>query len=113
MPYIGPNNFIIGTPYDPNYNGIAWKQPGGPNTPVYPQQVTGGGPISTTPTTELSGYFSYNCSHQVNSPVIFWDVDLSTGDQVVLVACPVCSTVQRSMTPAEFADPIGSATIVP
>jgi hypothetical protein len=111
--YIGPTTFTVGVPYDPNYNGIAWSQPAGPGTTVYPQQVTGGGPIDLKPTTELSGFFSYSCSHVVNSPMIFRDVDLSTGKQVVLVCCPQCSTVQRSMTPEEFADPIGNAITIP
>ena len=110
MPYVGPNTFTIGAMYDPP---PGFTQPDGVGTQVFPAQVTGGGPISIEPTTEQSGFFSYGCSHQVNSPKIFWDVDMSTGEQVVLVTCPLCTYVQRTMTPEEFADPIGSAIIVP
>jgi hypothetical protein len=108
--YIGPVNFVVGTMYQPP---PGFSQPGGPGTTVYPQQVTGGAPIDLKPTTELSGFFSYSCGHQVNFPMIFWDVDLSTGERVALVTCPLCTCIQRTMTPEEFADPIGSAIIIP
>jgi hypothetical protein len=109
--FIGENNFTIGALYDPP---PGFSQPGGVGTTVYPQQVTGGGPISLTPVTEMSGYFSFGCGHVTNSPMIFRDFDLATGMSAALICCSLCHYLQRVVEPyEEIYDPIANAVIVP
>lgn len=76
-------------------NGL-FKQPGGPNTPVYPQQVTSTDYFAVTPFSELTGMFSCGCSHFCNYPMMYREIDATTGDAVMLICCPICSFIQYS-----------------
>jgi len=93
-----------GTLYIQNFNGIAWAQPGGPNTPVYPQQQIGVQyQFEPTPGSiiwsENSGLWSFSCSHWAMEPMIFQDFDEMLGVSVAVITCPICTCVSRYQSP--------------
>ena len=97
----------LGTFYIKNYNGIAWTQPGGPNTVVYPQQDNG--PFTAYP---VPGQFFAEsgqalwrgpCGHGWDSFQIWFDYDDSTHMSVAIVACPICSITLNYIEPASRA----------
>lgn len=88
------NDWEIGAFYiQPNgFNG-QWTQPGGVGTQVFPADATGNDYFSTAPFSEASGIFVSACSHSVNYPTLIQDVDVTTGEQIMLVVCPKCSYI--------------------
>jgi hypothetical protein len=60
----------------PSPKGIGgiWSQPGGPGTPVYPQQQLNPTsvipPFSTAPVSEYTGQFVAGCGHWMMEPAI-------------------------------------------
>lgn len=94
------NDWAVGTIYSPNWNNVPWSQPGGPFTPVFPQQVTANSNLFTTePFSELTGTYMGNCNHSFDQCLVFMDWDYDTNMQVALLCCPLCSTVQRTIEP--------------
>jgi hypothetical protein len=97
----------VGTFYIPNYNGIPWSQPGGPNTTVYPQQENGPWlqyPVPGQWFSESSGLFSVGCGHWVDLPKIFVDVGLIGGIRMAAVCCPLCSFIQYYIPLTQYYD---------
>ena len=98
------NDWTIGLQYDPKWNNIAWKQPGGVGTKVYPQQVSGNSNLlSVEPFSEVTGVYFFGCGHSVNQSLVIRDWDYNTGTSVALIACPTCSYVQSTVEPYELA----------
>lgn len=102
---MGLRNLFVGTLYENPFNGVNWSQPGGPGTPVFPQQQDG--PFLNYPVPgqffiEATGFFTVGCGHWVDYPRIFRDydemLDVSTG----LVCCPMCSYIQYLIQPYEL-----------
>lgn len=92
----------------PNGPGGYWTQPGGVGTTVFPQQVQANSNILTTePFTELSGNYVFGCGHSQNMGTIYVDTD-GDGTLVALIACSLCSFVQRYISPAS--DALGPST---
>lgn len=99
-----PNDWTVGALYDPGFNNVEWSQPGGPNTPVFPAQVTGGFDLlSIKPFNERTGQYIGVCNHSFNECCVFRDIDTVTGLSVALLACPLCSCIQRTIEPYEDA----------
>ena len=94
------NDWTIGVPYSFTWNSVPWSQPGGPNTTVYPKQVTGNSDyLSTKPYNELTGVFMFGCGHSADQCLVLQDYDYNVSDSVALVCCPLCSCVSRTITP--------------
>lgn len=100
----------IGSLYIPNWNNIAWVQPFGTGTTVFPQQNTGsfGYPVPGVTMQEPGqGLWTAGCSHWFDSFQIFRDVNNCTGESAAIQCCPVCSYVIRTYSPYEVIfDPI-------
>ena len=98
------NNWQVGALY-PNggLNNIAWSQPGGPGTIVYPQQQIGGAYESITPFNEATGMFRAGCGHAMNQALVQREYDYDNDISVALVTCPLCGYVQYSLSPFESA----------
>ena len=109
------NDWQIGQQWDPRYNGIAWTQPGGIGTKVYPQEVTGNSNLFTTlPYNELTGTFIFGCGHSADQVYLQMDYDYMSDQQVGLICCPVCSFVQRVISPwTEAYNPLTAAVLTP
>lgn len=92
------NSWQIGTLYlQPGGKGGFWKQPGGPGTQVFPAQATSVDYFSVKPFSEQSGLFSCGCSHFCNYPEIYRDIDVTTGEVLAMVTCPLCSFLQYTL----------------
>jgi hypothetical protein len=70
---------VVGTLYNPKQSGIAWSQPGGPGTTVFPQEQVNV-PFAAYPTggqlwAENSGIWVAGCGHWQNEPMIWQDFD--------------------------------------
>lgn len=97
----------VGTFFIPNYNGIPWTQPGGPNTTVYPKQANQ--PFLNYPVpgqffSESSGLFQVGCGHSVDYPKIFVDAGEVGGIQMAAVCCPLCSFIQYYIPVSQYYD---------
>src|SRR6516162_9578598 len=89
----------VGTQLYPQYNNIAWTQPGGPGTIVFPQQTN-----STIPGFPVPGSSQndkgqalwpvWGCGHGTNVLRLFKDFDSVTGLSAACVCCAVCSYIQ-------------------
>lgn len=98
------NDWQIGALYIPGGPGGFWTQPDGINGLVYPQQPTGNAELlSILPYNEKTGVYLFGCGHSVNQAQIFTDWDYDTGMTVAIIACPMCSFVQRTIEPASDA----------
>ena len=96
----------LGTLYIANYNGIAWSQPGGPGTIVYPQQNTGsfGYPGDQLLMQEKGqGLWVSGCQHWLDTWQIWKDINVCTNQNVAILTCPICSFIQQIITPYEAA----------
>lgn len=92
------NSWQIGTLYiQPGGKGGFWKQPGGPNTQVFPAQATSVDYFSQKPFSELTGTYSCGCSHFCNYPEIYRDIDEDTGEALAMLCCPLCSFLQYTL----------------
>ena len=99
----------IGTLYDPHFNNIAWSQPGGPGTQVFPAQANNQ-PYTFYPVMGITlnevgqslWLFAF-CGHGGDVVRVFKDYDPTTGMSAAVICCCVCSTVQRLVEPYEDA----------
>ena len=97
------SSFVIGSLYIPDYHGIAWSQPGGVGSAVLPGPNDGsfGYPGNQLRMQESgSGLWVSSCQHWLDAWQIFRDVD-NNGQSVAIIACPVCSNIQRVISPYE------------
>ena len=98
------NSWAIGQLYPKGgLHGIAWQQPGGPGTQVFPAQQTGSDYFSIKPFSELSGVFSSLCGHSLNAPLVQREFDYTTGQSVALICCALCGIVNYVIEPFEAA----------
>jgi hypothetical protein len=98
------NQWQIGALYPPGgRNNIAWSQPGGIGSQVFPQQVTSTEYFQVTPFSELSGMMSCGCGHFLNTPLIQREYDYNTNSSVALLCCPLCGYVNSILEPFESA----------
>lgn len=99
------NDWAIGTMYiQPNGPLGQFSQPGGPGTQVFPAEATGNTDyFSTVPFNELTGQYVFGCSHSANQCMVFRDYDYENSVSVALLCCPICSFLQRTISPYEDA----------
>lgn len=108
------NTWHIGLQYKRDWNNVAWTQPGGIGTQVYPQEVTGNSnQLSQAPYNELTGTFFFGCGHSADQVLLLLDYDYTSGQQVSLICCPLCSFVQRTLSPAEAYNTLQNAVLTP
>ena len=107
----------VGTLYDPKWSGIAWSQPGGPNTTVYPQQNNG--PFTDYPVVGQvfaesgMGLWRGPCGHGWDCFLVQRDYDPSTGESVAVICCPLCSLILNLIEPYEsWVDPLTHPILV-
>lgn len=106
-----------GTLYIPEFSGIAWSQPGGSNTQVFPAQANG--PFTAYPVvgqmfSESSGMWFFGCGHSVMMPMVFRDYDNMLGESVAVICCPMCSFIARYTSPYEsIYNPLLFPVIIP
>jgi len=107
-----------GTLYIKNFGGTRWSQPNGPNTTVFPQQQVNQ-PFLAYPTSgqiwaENSGLWVCGCGHWQNCITIFRDYDNVQQISVAVIACSLCSFIQRYQSPYEsITDPMRFPVIIP
>lgn len=98
------NRWSVGSLYpEGGLHDIAWSQPGGPGTRVFPQQQTGQDYFSTKPFSELSGVFVSPCGHYQDNPTIQREYDYDTNQSCALVQCSLCGYVAYVIEPFEDA----------
>jgi hypothetical protein len=111
----------IGTLYDPKWNNIAWSQPGGAGTKVFPAEAINipwgppnGYPVVGQIFSENSGLWTTGCQHWFNALMIFRGFDVSTGKSAAIACCPLCSFVCNILEPYEsITDPMRFPVIIP
>lgn len=105
------NDWMVGLQYDPTWNNVAWSQPGGPSTIVFPQQENSpwlNYPVPGQWFVELTGLWVSGCGHWQDFPLIIEDFDCTTGKSVALVCCSLCSYLNYVIEPfssAVYSDP--------
>ena len=82
-----PNVVLVGQIFKPDDAYPTFAQPGGIGTPTFPQQQVG----------ELIGMWFAGCGHSFNHWMILC-ISLGCG-QSALIECPICSYIQRIITP--------------
>lgn len=98
------NTWQVGALYPPGgRNNVAWSQPGGVGTQVFPQQQTGVDYFAVTPFSELTGMMSSGCGHFLMTPLIQREYDYDTEKSVALLCCPLCGYVNSYLEPFEAA----------
>ena len=108
----------IGSLYDPLWNGIPWSQPI-PGGPVFPaQQIGVEYEFEPTPGSiiwsENSGLWVLGCGHWQNAMTIFQGWDAINNISAAILACSVCSYVQRIIEPYdEISNPNSYPIILP
>jgi hypothetical protein len=98
------SSFVVGSLYIPNYQGIAWSQPGGVGTTVYPQQNTGsfGYPENQILMQEPGqGLWVSPCGHWLDTWQVFRDYDTAAQSSAAIQTCPMCSYINRVYEPYE------------
>ena len=94
------NDWQIGALYPAGgLNGVAWQQPGGIGTQVFPAPVVSVAYFEVTPFSELSGVFRPGCGHSVNMPLIQQEWDYVNNVSVALCCCPECGFVCYTLSP--------------
>ncbi len=95
----------LGALYIPNWNNIAWSQPNGVGTKVFPAQQSG--PFLQFP---VPGQFfdepgealwRAGCQHGFDAFQVFRDYDDSTGMSAAIQTCPICTFIVAVIEPYE------------
>ena len=100
------SSFVIGSLYQPKWNGIAWSQPGGPSTTVYPQQNNG--PFTAYPVPgqffgeSSQALWRAGCGHGFDEFLIFRDYDEGLQMSAALQCCSICTYIVREYNPFEI-----------
>ena len=99
----------IGLQLYPRYNSIAWTQPGGKGSQVFPAQARNQ-PMTTYPVpgqiideVGMSLWPVWGCLHGSDVARLFKDFNTDANTQCCVVACPICSYIQYLITPYENA----------
>ena len=112
------SSFVVGSLYIPNWNNIAWSQPGGVGTQVFPAQNDG--PFLAYPVP--GQYFSEagealwrsGCGHGWDSMQIFKDYDTVTEMSAAILCCPICTYLINVIEPyEEIENPITHWILIP
>jgi hypothetical protein len=91
--------------YNPKWNNIAWTQPGGVGTQVFPAQNNG--PFTNYP---VPGQFfgesgqalwRAGCQHGFDDFQVFRDYDSSTSMSAAIQCCPICTFIIAIIEPYE------------
>lgn len=99
------SSFIIGSLYYPTWNNIAWSQPLGPGTAVFPGPNDGsfGYPGDQIRMQESGqGLWTAGCLHWFDDFQIFRDYDTGLQMSAALQCCPICSFLVREYNPYEI-----------
>lgn len=114
---VGTCTPVVGSLYAPNFDGIAWSQPGGIGTIVFPQQNTGsfGYPGNQILMQEKGqGLWTSGCQHWWNCMRVARDYNYCTQQSIAVYLCPVCTYVINIVTPYEaIEDPIQFPILIP
>ena len=78
--------------------------------PTAPVQSKGGGPLYSPLPDEETGKFSFGCAHWANHIDVRRQAVNCTPS--ILLTCPVCGWLQRTMTVADFYDQVNNAVTV-
>lgn len=99
----------VGLQLYPQYNGIAWSQPGGKGTQVFPAQARNA-PFTAFPVpgqvideVGMSLWNVWGCGHGSDVLRLFKDFDNVAGVSAGCVCCPICSYIQFLIEPYENA----------
>jgi hypothetical protein len=108
----------IGTLAVANWNGIAWSQPGGAGTTVYPQEQVNvpftAYPVGGQIWAENSGLWVLGCGHWQNAVLILRSYDPVNQVSAALICCALCTFVQRIQEPYEsIENPLLFPVIIP
>lgn len=98
----------VGTLYVANYNNIAWTQPGGKNSKVFPAQANNAPftlfPVPGQVIDEVGmSLWPLGCGHGVDVIRVFKDFNTDTQGQCAVVACSICSFIVNIISPYENA----------
>lgn len=101
----------VGSLYIDNFNNIAWTQPGGSGTTVYPQQNDGVMTTYPVPGQWISeageALWRAGCGHGFDAFMVWKDRDDTENLSAAVVCCPLCSYIIRVIEPYElWTDPI-------
>jgi len=109
------NDWVVGVQWDKKFNNIAWSQPGGPGTPVFPAQPTGNSDLfSVLPFNSKTGTYIMGCNHSMDQVWLQRDWDYINNVAVGLILCPQCSYCSRVISPWEQAyNPLQQAILTP
>ena len=94
----------LGALYIPKWNNIAWSQPGGVGTKVFPQENSGsfGYPVPGIRMEEAGqALWISGCSHGFDCLQVFRDYDSNTQKSVAVLTCPVCTFILNYVEPYE------------
>lgn len=116
------NGWVEGTMYKnggdigpPGAGGYGYTQPGGPFTPVYPQQTSDPSsviaPFSTKSVSQATGQLAFVCGHILNMCLVYKDFDYTTNKSCALICCPACTCISSVVEPYEdwldtFSNPV-------
>lgn len=99
----------IGLQLYPKWNNIAWTQPGGKGTQVFPAQARNA-PFTAFPVpgqvideVGMSLWPVWGCGHGTDVIRVFKDFDSVTGLSAACICCSVCSYLQFLIEPYENA----------
>lgn len=99
------SSFVIGSLYQPQWHNIAWSQPGGVGTTVYPGPNDGpfGYPQNQILMQESGqGLWTAGCNHWFLTWLLFRDYDTVTQMSAAIQCCNVCSFIVRVYEPYEL-----------
>lgn len=81
-----------------------WTQPGGPGTPVFPQQPPG---------QQVALFVMPYCNHWTNNIHVGFGQN-GSGGPIAYLACPLCSCVVRIFDPASlYLDNLANYILIP
>ena len=106
----------IGSLYISDWNGIAWSQPGGVGTKVFP--TLGDGPFTAYPvpgqfySPSSQALWILPCGHGVDFPMAFRDYDNVNQSSVCVLCCSICTYILKYIEPYENIDNVLSYPIL-
>ena len=101
----------LGALYIPKWNNIAWSQPGGVGTKVFPAQNDGPWLQFPVPGQFISeageALWRAGCGHGFDEFQVFRDYDSNTSKSAAIQTCPICTFIVAIIEPYElFRDPL-------
>lgn len=102
---VGSCTPAIGSLYYPRWNNIAWSQPGGVGTEVFPQQNNG--PFTAYPVPgqffgeSSQALWRAGCGHGFDAFEVFRDFNVCTNQSCAIQTCPICTFIVNVISPYE------------